>query len=236
MLTARLPFSGPDFVGQHLGATPPAPSVARPGLPPAWDALVARMLRKTPAERFPSLEELTRALQELPRDTPAQADPPTAAPPAIAPDAAPRYASIALLSATDHSSLELATDTRLGRQVVIERFSAGFLATPAGEALRAWLRAMARAGGPGLQRLLTLDDAVAVYEAVAGPPAARPLGGRGLGRLRRVLHRLHAEGAAHGSVSTSIVTEEHGPTLLVAGRGPTARTALDDDRELAALA
>src|SRR5581483_4972010 len=35
-LTGRLPFAGPDFVAQHLGETPPAPSSLRAGLDAAW--------------------------------------------------------------------------------------------------------------------------------------------------------------------------------------------------------
>src|SRR5207245_6222872 len=56
-LTGRLPFRGPDFVGQHLGERAPAPSSVRAGLHPTWDALIRRALEKAPAERFTSLEE-----------------------------------------------------------------------------------------------------------------------------------------------------------------------------------
>src|SRR6185295_15365979 len=55
MLTGRLPFPGPDFVGQHLGAQPPRPSSVKPGIGDGFDALIARMLAKDPAERFTTL-------------------------------------------------------------------------------------------------------------------------------------------------------------------------------------
>jgi hypothetical protein len=53
--------------------------------------------------------------------------------------------------------------------------------------------------------------------------------------LERVLGPLHASGIAHGQVATSLVVEESGPTLLVAGRGPTGATPEDDRAALRKL-
>ncbi|HWN66954.1 MAG TPA: protein kinase, partial [Haliangium sp.] len=67
-LTARLPFLGPDFVAQHLGETPPpASSAAPPGvvLAPGWDEILARLLAKSPSERFESIDALRKALEAL---------------------------------------------------------------------------------------------------------------------------------------------------------------------------
>jgi hypothetical protein len=75
-----------------------------------------------------------------------------------------------------------------------------------------------------------------VYEAVAGrtprPPA---LTAREHALLLRALAPLHAAGVAHGNIADAVVLEEHGPTLLVAGRRPGAATVADDHAQLAAL-
>jgi len=54
LLTGRPPFIGDDLmaiVSQHVNAVPEAPSRHAPGISPALDALVLKLLAKTPAER-----------------------------------------------------------------------------------------------------------------------------------------------------------------------------------------
>src|SRR5208282_2410079 len=54
MLTGRPPFVGEDLmavISQHVNATPDPPSAHAPGIPAALDALVLKLLAKTPAER-----------------------------------------------------------------------------------------------------------------------------------------------------------------------------------------
>jgi hypothetical protein len=46
---------------------------------------------------------------------------------------------------------------------------------------------------------------------------------------------LHAAGIVHGSVAQSVVIEDHGPALLVAGRRPSKITVEDELRELESL-
>jgi eukaryotic-like serine/threonine-protein kinase len=70
-LTGRLPFLGPDFVAQHLGETPPpVSSVAVEGvvLAAGWDELLARLLAKSPSERFDAVDALRKALAALALD------------------------------------------------------------------------------------------------------------------------------------------------------------------------
>lgn len=65
--TGRIPFRGPSALTiMHAIAIeePPAPSSIRPGLPAAFDALIARCLRKAPVERFPSMAEVRLALDQ----------------------------------------------------------------------------------------------------------------------------------------------------------------------------
>jgi hypothetical protein len=82
MLTGRHPFGG----GHQLAAVyailhddPVPPSRVRPEIPAAWDAIVAGLLRKNPADRFATaqvvLAELKRALpapEPVPRATPSR--------------------------------------------------------------------------------------------------------------------------------------------------------------------
>jgi serine/threonine-protein kinase len=239
-LTGRLPFCGPDFVGQHLGEAPPAPSSLRPALGRAWDPLVARALGKSPASRFASLDDLRRALSSL---SPASAStsasapaPPSSSP--SPPPAADRYSITGRLASTGWSELTEALDTRLGRAVILEELAPAYATSPEGHAHLDWLGALARLGGPRLQRVLRLErigvTTRAVFEAVSGP-APLALDGKWRPALERALSPLHAAGVAHGSIAASLVMEEHGPTLLVAGRRPTGAEPDADRAALAAL-
>ncbi|WP_225845069.1 protein kinase [Streptomyces sp. HPF1205] len=61
LLTGRLPFDADSPLAmayQHVQETPPAPSRFNRALGPAVDALVARALRKNPAERFPTADAM----------------------------------------------------------------------------------------------------------------------------------------------------------------------------------
>jgi eukaryotic-like serine/threonine-protein kinase len=229
-LTGRLPFRGPDFVGQHLGETAPSPSSIRPELDHAWDLLIARALEKSPSDRFGSLDDLRRALLSIAVEPTATSAQPTVT---LEPDATvptPRYTITAELD----GGLVQATDTKLGREVVIEIL-------PAGAAHLPWLRALARLGGARLQRVLRLEPVGdgttrVVYEALAGrTPRPPSLTRRDHQLLARALAPLHAAGIAHGSVATSIVFEDHGPALLTAGRRPSGVTVEEEVRELAGL-
>jgi serine/threonine protein kinase len=66
MLTGQPPFVSEGFgelVNMHLNATPPAPSSRNPAVPPALDAIVLKMLEKTPERRFADMGELQVALK-----------------------------------------------------------------------------------------------------------------------------------------------------------------------------
>jgi hypothetical protein len=76
LLTGRLPFDADSPLAmayQHVQETPPAPSGFNRALTPAVDALVARALRKNPAERFPTADamhdETERVLAATARNT-----------------------------------------------------------------------------------------------------------------------------------------------------------------------
>nr|WP_272921509.1 serine/threonine-protein kinase [Streptomyces sp. SID161] len=68
LVTGRLPFQAPDSVGYltaHLSQQPPAPSSVAVGVPEAWDALLLKLLRKDPAERYVDAADAARALRRL---------------------------------------------------------------------------------------------------------------------------------------------------------------------------
>ena len=67
MLTGALPFSGETPVAvalKHVAESPPPIDPAANGVSPAVAAIVARLLRKSPADRFASATELASALRE----------------------------------------------------------------------------------------------------------------------------------------------------------------------------
>ncbi|VVJ18581.1 Uncharacterised protein [Amycolatopsis camponoti] len=63
-LTGSKPFpasTAASLIGAHLHQPPPRPSTLRPGLPAAFDAVIARGMAKNPAERFGGVTELADA-------------------------------------------------------------------------------------------------------------------------------------------------------------------------------
>lgn len=66
LLTGRTPFqgSGTEVMYQHLTAQPEPPRAFNPQLPPAVDAVILRALAKDPSQRFPSISDFARALQQ----------------------------------------------------------------------------------------------------------------------------------------------------------------------------
>jgi hypothetical protein len=200
--------------------------------------LVARCLEKAPEARYASLDELRRALGNI-SIVPRTASTVAAVTEATVPAAATgeRYV---VTSELDRNLLR-ATDTRLGREVVIELFAAGTLDDAAGARHLAWLRALARHGGPRLQRVLRIErlgdgTTRVVFEALAGrtprPPA---LTAHEEAIVSRALAPLHAAGVAHGNVTTSLVLEDWGPALLTAGRRARELSVADEQAELRAL-
>jgi len=63
-LTGEPPFrrqTVPATITAHLHEPPPRPSLAVPGLPEAFDSVIARALAKDPSQRYPSAGDLGRA-------------------------------------------------------------------------------------------------------------------------------------------------------------------------------
>ena len=65
MLTGKRPFEAPEpmaLAQQVMAGTSVPPSAARPGLPAAVDAVIARGMTRVPAERWPSVSDFVEAL------------------------------------------------------------------------------------------------------------------------------------------------------------------------------
>ncbi|NJL30066.1 MAG: serine/threonine protein kinase [Thermoanaerobaculia bacterium] len=69
ILTGREPFLGENanaVVLQHLNEPPPSILNFNPDVPPAWIAMVEKLLAKKPRDRYPSAEQLAQVISALP--------------------------------------------------------------------------------------------------------------------------------------------------------------------------
>jgi len=71
MLTGGPPFKGKtsfEILRQHIESTVPPPSERQPDVPPELDAVTARALAKSPADRFQNVGEMAAALSQVYRN------------------------------------------------------------------------------------------------------------------------------------------------------------------------
>lgn len=242
-LTGRLPFLGPDFVAQHLGDTAPAPSFLS-DCDQRWDAILLKLLQKNPGDRFASIEVLRHELNDLDfseafsplalhrashssvegdEDETENISDEKDAESEEEEEEKPRYSFETPLRETGHSRLSRAIDTTLDRSVIIERWNEAL-----DEESERRLFALARGGGPFLQRALSYDRAegVAIFEAPTGnalsdwtESLSTRLAVRLFKRLARAVAPLHNNDRAHGAINgTTILLDDRGhPTVLVCG-------------------
>lgn len=78
-LTGSRPFPGDSMEQQitgHLTTEPPKPSLVRPGIPVAFDGVIARGMAKQPGERFQTAAELSAAARDALTAVPSRPAPP----------------------------------------------------------------------------------------------------------------------------------------------------------------
>ena len=220
------------------------------------------MLAKHPGDRFDSLADAGAAIRAVapealgsvlvlprPESHAGRDEPPPAAIDGDSlghgSDAPVRYQAEVFVARTPVSTLHRALDSALDRSVVMERFEPGACT----EELVCHRMALARFGGPGLQRTLSFDRerGVAVYEAPVGQALSRLAGGAPwspsavaalVSELALGLLELHEADLGHGGLSPEQITvdDDGRPTLLVAGCTPRAATPRDDVDALTRLA
>jgi serine/threonine-protein kinase len=210
-LTGRLPFEGPDFVAQHLAEPPPPPTSIAPHLADVHDDVLLRALAKAPQARFPSAAAMASAVRGWPEGEPAAAPAPKRAPPAREASPAPA-APEREVGRTAAGRLLLVEDPRVGRAVLVEARDRPLDAHDVDA-----LGALARAGGPRVQRLLALDVAQGrvVFEHLEGEIV--PLAALGAAERAAVAEgeaALAAAGAPPGP-EAAVVRTPGGPVLLV---------------------
>ena len=119
LVTGRMPFEGTsptEIIDNILHATPPPPSRYATGVPPAFDAAVARALEKDPAFRYPS----AKALYEDLRDVAETLD--------AAPRSSGRFAAAPQAGAVDRS-VAVMTFTNITRDAVDDWIGTGIAET-----------------------------------------------------------------------------------------------------------
>ena len=172
--TGRPPFVADDplyVVSQHLYGAPLPPSAHRPSLPGAWDALILKLLAKTPAERYPDADALAAALRALGQPAQsAQSAQPAQPPPAAVSAAGERAHPVILASDDDRDLAEVL-------EFVLKRDHYETIITHDG--LTAWQRFLERAPDlvlldldmPGLSGLEVLRR----IRSHTGPSAGTPV-------------------------------------------------------------
>lgn len=257
MLTGVLPFAGPDFVAQHLGAPVPSACALAPWLDPAFDAAIAHLMAKDKAQRPGTALEALAMLEVLPwreaddafahaqrtRDasmahdatdaTRAAHTPHTRAPSMPpAPDAASNGRFVRR-ERTTHGPHEawVADDALLGRQVLIVTADTRTLAH---------LRSLAKAVSPFLQAVLAIDDAsgTVVLELPRGAVASHtPVAHTHMHDIAEALDVLDQHGLHHGAITLAHLVLGEGRAVLLLPAAPPAdgvRGSVDDDRRVVA--
>ena len=214
VLLGNLPFPGPDFIEQHLSATPRMPST----LAPSWlgvvegslaslDVLATQLLAKDPQERPESALAVEHLVNALPWDawqrsyetTPESAKAqPAPARTSVPPPSAPllgRYQEYEV-DTFDPTLPRRARDELLQRDVELLRLA------PAEHAL---LARFASVSSPYLQGIFGEEEGLLVLESPNGVRVSGPIPNEVHGQLSAAVAALHAAGLTHGAIDRDTI-------------------------------
>lgn len=240
MFVGVVPFPGPDFVAQHLGAPVPRASERAPWLGPAFDRFFDALLAKHPEDRPRSAAEALAALEILPiaeaqraferRGTPTVAK--TSAGTGVSPGDEPPRMQVLGEARLGARRASLRRDTLLGRDVLV--------LTDASAEERAHYRRLAQVVSPFVQAVLAIDDEAreVVLEWPRGERETVPVDPVRRADLVEALAELHRCGAAHGAIGReAAIVGAARAVLLLPPFNPDAPVATSDDdrRALEAL-
>jgi TolB-like protein/tRNA A-37 threonylcarbamoyl transferase component Bud32 len=238
MLAGEPPFTGPNaqtILSRVMTEPPRSLTVTRRGVPPQLDAVVAKALAKSPADRLPSASALASALASTVGQT-------TGATPAYAPGAGPSpFLVWGLFGVASVGALATVATLRIRMGLPAWFFAIAVLFLAIGGAVLAMTGRMEqrrRAGGTitGLGRLLTWPNAVgggagalalwALMATVAATGGARASSG-----VRLAVLPFENRGAeADGYLADGIADEIRGKLTNLPGFRVTARTSSDQYR------
>ena len=259
-LTGQLPFKGPDFIAEHLGKEPPQLSSLNEKLWP-WDELISKALSKSPEERFETLLQFAKSIEDVPEE---QAHRPMAmpVPKAASPqslskkntssefsedvsfDHAARYTLLDKVKDFEYATITSGLDNGLGRRVHFEKWH-----QPLSHKEARRLKALSK-GNPYLQKILSFEETTqtVIYEAPKGQTLDDIYSSLELRQLFKILKLITQilitfEGAPHFQISLDpkkIAVDERGiPTLVIAGTqffSAASASNLDDVRHFSSQA
>lgn len=221
LLAGVLPFTGPDFVSQHLSEVPAPISRRRPALGTAYDDCLARCLAKAPSDRFRSAPEMADALAKLPWLDPV-GERASAPAPKEETDTTPDEDQRA------ESRFEVVRDRGDGAVELLDRvLGRTVLQVSASSERLDLLTRFGRIASPYVQAVLRIDRAAgtALLELPGQPAGAESLA---LAEVARGLDAIHEAGLVHGNICEAQVRiDEAGAVLLV--DGATGSGSREDD-------
>lgn len=194
LLTGRLPFPGPDYLAQHLNSPVPTLASVHPGLDASLEAVVAALLAKEPSERPPDATAVRRLIREAVWEDIEVSG-------AVAPVPEQTVKEIEERWLEQGGQLR---DRWLERSVLRRGLGGD------GQWTREQCQQAARADGPFLQGIWSIDEQEAILEMPQGVPWEQVQGPKRQEALETyrdeiigALGALHEAGLSHGSIDAA---------------------------------
>ena len=237
MLTGRLPFSGPDYLTQHLEQQPPLVSTLRETLGTRFDTLVQRLLAKDPNDRLSSVDEVRTLFESLDWSDPEEnqlEELVRMERGSTASSSSFRSSSIPVTKDRYHPATFLENGAFVARDDLLER---NVRVEACDEERKIFLQKLAQADSPYLQAVYDID--MELERCVLEEPQGKPLSElviddsarkRIRSQVYRALQALHRVGVTHGNVLLDQVRVAPGRAVLMLPHHPSNASAEDDLR------